>query len=110
MAAGPDYRVYGEIKGVAPEAWERLAGDCPLETAEYADGVLTLEHEGRWADVEGFLEARAETFGPEASGHCDAIDNDAWTITRYVVDKGLMTSQTFGINDVLENTVKEGNL
>jgi len=110
MPAGPDLRVYGEIKGMAAAAWEGLAGDCPLETAELEGDTLTLEHEGRWVDVEGFMDALAEVLGPEASGHLDAIDNDAWTITRYVVEAGVVTSQTFGINDVLENTVKEGNL
>jgi hypothetical protein len=110
MRNGPDLRVYGEIKGLAPAAWQALAGQCPLETADYADGTLALEHEGRWVDVEGFMDALAANLGPEAAGHLDAIDNEAWTITRYVLEAGKMTSQTFGINDILENTVKDGNL
>ena len=61
-------------------------------------------------DSDSFLEALCDGLSPGGGGHADVIDNDAWTITRYVVDKGRMTSQTFGINDVLENTVKEGNL
>ena len=110
MAAGPDYRVYGEIRGLAPQAWARLAGECPLETADYADGILSLEHEGRWVDVAGFMDAVAAVLEPQASGHCDAIDNDAWTITRFALRPGEALSQTFGIDDVLENTKGEGNL
>ena len=110
MPVGPDLRVYGEVRGLSEAAWAGLAGECPFDTADYADGVLSLEHEGRWVDAEGFLDALAAVVGPEGEGHCDVIDNDAWTITRYVLQAGKMSSQQFGINDVLENTVKDGNI
>jgi hypothetical protein len=103
-------RVYGEVRGLAAAAGAGLAAVCPFETAEYADGVLALEHEGRWADVDGFIDALAAVTDAGCHGHLDVIDNDAWTITRYVLAAGKMTSQTFGINDVLENTVSEGNI
>ena len=48
--------------------------------------------------------------GANSAGHCDVIDNEAWTITRYVLEGGKLSSQTFGINDMLENTVKDGNI
>ncbi|MHC1791377.1 hypothetical protein [Solidesulfovibrio sp.] len=110
MPVGPDMRVYGEVRGLTGAAWAGLAGECPFETADYADGVLALEHEGRWADVEGFMDALAAVIDAGVSGHLDVIDNEAWTITRYRVEAGKMTSQLFGINDVLENTVNEGNI
>ena len=110
MPVGPDLRVYGEVRGVTDAAWASLAGDCPFETAEYADGTLSLEHEGRWVDAASFLDALAAVTGANGSGHCDVIDNEAWTITRYALDSGKLSSQTFGINDVLENTVKDGNI
>ena len=110
MPVGPDLRVYGEVRGLSEAAWAGLAGECPFETAVYADGVLSLEHEGRWVDAEGFLDALAAVVGPKGEGHCDVIDNDAWTITRYGLAPGKCTSQTFGIDDVLENTKSEGNI
>ncbi|OLN25087.1 hypothetical protein DVDV_3632 [Desulfovibrio sp. DV] len=110
MPVGPDLRVYGEVRGLSEAAWARLADECPFETADYADGVLSLEHEGRWVDVESFMDALAGAVDAGGQGHLDSIDNDAWTITRYVLEAGKMTSQTFGINDVLENTVKDGNI
>jgi hypothetical protein len=107
---GPDLRVYGEARGLPEAAWRRLASDCPLETAAWADEGLTLEHEGRWVDVLPFLEAVAEALAPGGDGHADVIDNEAWTITRCLLFPGKMTSQTFGIDDVLENTKAEGNI
>ena len=110
MPVGPDLRVYGEVRGLTAAAWAGLAGECPFETVEYADGILALEHEGRWVDAESFLDALAGVAGATSAGHCDVIDNEAWTITRWVLEGGKWSSQTFGINDVLENTVKDGNI
>lgn len=110
MRVGPDMRIYGEVRGLPAAAWERLAPECPFETAAYADGVLSIEHEGRWADVDPFMDDVAAALGPGGEGHLDVIDNDAWTITRYVLSPGRCRSQVFGINDVLENTKSEGNI
>ena len=110
MSVGPDLRVYGEVRGLTEAAWASLAVECPFETADYAAGVLTLEHEGRWVDAAEFLEALAGGTGAGGAGHCDVIDNEAWTITRFVLADGKWSSQTFGINDILENTVKDGNI
>ena len=103
-------RIYGEVRGLSVDAWERLAPECPFETADYADGVLSIEHEGRWADVDPFMDDVAAALAPGGGGHLDVIDNEAWTITRYALSPGVCRSQSFGINDVLENTVKDGNL
>ena len=110
MPVGPDLRVYGEVRGLTEAAWAGLAGECPFETADYAAGTLALEHEGRWVDAEEFLAALAGVAGANSAGHCDVIDNEAWTITRWVLNGGKWSSQRFGINDVLENTVKDGNI
>lgn len=110
MRLGPDLRVYGEIRGLSSEAWARLAPDCPFATADYADGVLAIEHEGRWVDSEAFLAALVAALGPDGEGHADLIDNEAWTITRCALGPGKLDCQTFGLDDVLENTKGEGNL
>lgn len=106
----PAFRVYGEVRGLSAEAWTRLAGECPFESALYNEGSLEFEHEGRWLDADGFLETLVQALSPEGAGHADVIDNDAWTITRYVLGPGKVASQQFGIDDVLENTKGEGNL
>ncbi|WP_428562772.1 MAG: hypothetical protein ACP59X_22280 [Solidesulfovibrio sp. DCME] len=106
----PDLRVYGQARGLSPEAWAGLAAACPFEGAAYADGVLEIEYEGRFLDADSFLEALCDALSPGGSGHADVIDNDAWTITRYGLSPGRCTSQTFGIDDVLENTKSEGNI
>ena len=110
MRVKPDMRVYGEVRGLSEAAWAALAPGCPFEGAVYAAGLLEIEHEGHWVDVESFLEAVAAALGPEGGGHLDVIDNDAWTITRHGLAPGKCTSQAFGIDDVLENTKSEGNI
>lgn len=106
----PAFRVYGEVRGLSPEAWAALAPGCPLESAQYRDGTLAFEHEAGWVDAEGFLEELARALSPDGDGHADIIDNDAWTITRFTLSPGKAISQQFGIDDVLENTKGEGNL
>lgn len=110
MQLGPDLRVYAEVRGLPEAAWTTLAPDCPFDGAGWADGVLTIEHEGRWVDALDFLMAVARALPPGGTGHADIIDNEAWTITRCQVLPGKLESQEFGLNDVLENTVSEGNI
>lgn len=106
----PDLRVYAEARGLTPEAWAGLVADCPFEEAVYAAGTLEIEYEGRFVDADSFLEALCAALSPGGSGHADVIDNDAWTITRYLLSPGKCASQAFGIDDVLENTKSEGNI
>lgn len=106
----PDLRVYGEVRGLSPEAWTGLEPQCPLSGVTYADGGLEIEHEGGWVDVDSFLEALCTVLSPGGGGHADRIDNEAWTITRYTLAPGKCSSQQFGIDDVLENTKGEGNI
>jgi len=104
----PALRAYGEARGLAPAAWAALAPDCPFETARYADGVLSLEHEGCWVDAEAFVRELASALGPGGEGHLDVIDNAAWTFCRYHLVAGNFEKQQFGIDDVLEHTKNEG--
>lgn len=110
MRLGPDLRVYAEVRGLPEAAWKALSPECPFEGARFADGVLSIEHEGRWADALDFLMAVARALPPGGEGQADVIDNEAWTITRCQLSPGKLDSQEFGLNDVLENTVSEGNL
>lgn len=110
MRLAADLRVYGEIRGLSQAAWRKLAPDCPLQGAVWADGVLNLEYEGGWVDALPFLEAVATALGPEGDGDADIIDNEAWTITRCHLAAGKLKSQTFDIDNVLENTKGEGNI
>lgn len=110
MRLGPDLRVYGEVRGLSEAAWKALAPECPFADVRYADGLLEIEHEGGWVDGEPFLEALVAALDPDGDGHVDLIDNEAWTITRCVLGPGKRACQTFGLDDVLENTKGEGNI
>jgi hypothetical protein len=107
---GLDLRVYAEVRGLSEAAWRRLAPECPFAAASYADGRLAIEHEGRWVDGEAFWDALVAALEPGGEGHLDLIDNEAWTITRCTLGPGKRDCQTFGLDDVLENTKGEGNI
>ena len=110
MRVGPDMRIYGEVRGLPAAAWATLAPECPFAAATYAADVLSIEHEGHWVEVEPFMESVVAALRPDGEGHLDVIDNEAWTITRYTLGPGKCVSQSFGIDDVLENTKSEGNI
>jgi hypothetical protein len=99
----PDVRIYGELRGLTPEAWDRLRGDLPLfAEASLAGTTATIEHEGYTIDledVEAFLNAAVPLC---SGGHLDYIDNRAWTMARYVIEDGRLRSRKVGLNAVLE--------
>lgn len=108
MRLEPALRVYGEVRGLDRAGWEALVAVCPFDEARYADGVLSLTHEGGWVDAEALVRALAASVGPDGEGDLDIIDNAAWTFTRYRLTPGNFTKQCFGIDDVLEHTKAEG--
>jgi len=109
MRALSDYRVYGQVWGLTEELFEKIAEDAPFDTVDFEDGVLVLEHEGGWVDVESAVEDIASVLPEGGEGHVDFIDNLDWTITRYVLFPNGYESETFGCDDVLEHTKGEGN-
>jgi hypothetical protein len=99
----PDVRIYGELRGVSPEAWDRLREDMPLfGQADLRGSTATIEHEGFMIDledVEAFLDAAVPLC---SEGHLDYIDNQAWTMARFVIEDGRLRSRKVGLNAVLE--------
>jgi len=109
MRPGVDFRIYGRIRGLSPEAAGKLAAEAPFETARAVAGGIEIEHEGRYVDVEEFL-ARAVSLLPEGGdGDVDVIDHEAWTITRYALRPGDLQAVSHGLDDVLDHTKNEGN-
>lgn len=109
MRALSDYRVYGQVWGLTEELFERIAAESPFETAVFEEGVLVLEHEGGWIDVESAVEDIVQALPEGGEGNVDLIDNLDWTVTRYVLFPGGYESETYSCDDVLEHTKGEGN-
>lgn len=109
----PDLRVYGEIKGLSDTAWAdpaltELREGLWLDRLERdpKSGVVEIEHEGRnltdAADLGAFLELAATLLSEGGSGHAEHIDNDAWTLTRFVLAPGKVDRKTLPIDAVLD--------
>lgn len=98
----PDFRIYGTIRGLSPEDFKAIECELPFETVDFTDGVLDLEHEGTWLDVEDILESICHVFGPEARGGIDLIDNQEWELTRFTIKPGGFESRLLPLNNVLE--------
>lgn len=109
MRALSDYRVYGQVWGLTEELFEGIADETPFETADFEEGVLVLEHEGCWIDVESAVEDIASILPEGGEGYVDFIDNLDWTVTRYVIFPGGYESETYSCDDILEHTKGEGN-
>jgi hypothetical protein len=98
----PVLRVYGLVRGLAPEAARELATRLPFEHASPKGEVLDIEHEGVFVDVEQGAETIAQALPPGGSASLDVIDHEAWTVTRYRIAPGRVTARAFGVDDVLD--------
>ncbi|MFW5490458.1 MAG: hypothetical protein ACNI3A_18875 [Desulfovibrio sp.] len=98
----PDFRIYGTIRGLSPEDFKAIEADLPFETIDYTDGVLDLEHESSWLDIDDMLDTIKHVFGSEARGGIDLIDNQEWELTRYTIKPGGYESRKLPLNNVLE--------
>jgi len=110
VGARSDYRVYGQVWGLSEEAAGRLAVELPFSSALFEDGVLVLEHEGGWIDVEEAARGIAEALPEGGEANVDLIDNVDWTVTRYAIYPGRCESETYNADDILEHTKNEGNV
>lgn len=81
-------RTYGDFHGLKPEDFERLRPDLPFSKVVYQDGVLSVDYEGHYIDVEGFLDAITPLLPPPGWGMLDFIDQIDWKLTRYVIRDG----------------------
>ena len=73
------------------------------ETFVFREGdMLRLSFEGQYFPVDEALELLDGLLPESAEGRFDAIDMDAWTITRHLYAKGKRHSNTRSLNDVLE--------
>lgn len=109
MRPGVPYRIYGRIRGLAPEAARELAAIAPFDTARAGAGGIEIEHEGRYVDVEEFLARAVALLSEGGDGDVDVIDEEAWTITRYALRPGDFQAVSHGLDDVLDHTKGEGN-
>lgn len=97
------YRIYGTVWGIPPEGAARLKAELPFEGVSYTNGVLDIDHEGVWVDVEAALDLLVNRMGEDGRGGVDVIDNLEWQITRYTLRPGGYSSKTMDLDNVLDS-------
>ncbi len=96
-------RVYADIHGLSPEAFEEIRHSMPFDQVVYKDRILAVGFEGHYIDVEPFLNDIARLIDDDGWGKLDFIDQLEYALKRYVIKKGSYT-----IKDVMLDNVMEG--
>jgi len=78
-----------------------------LDEVEYDGRVLRFWHECNYMDAESLFTRLAGRAGGQAHGGLDVVDREDWTITRYVLERGAVTSCTIPLNEVLDAKANE---
>jgi len=103
-------RVYADIRGLTPEAYEEIRGSMPFNKAVYKDGLLNVDFEGHYIDVEPFLIDVARLLSPGGWGKLDYIDQIDYALTRYVIVPGSYKAQEVLVDNVVEGVHQESGV
>ncbi len=96
-------RTYGDFYGLSPEDFERIRPGLPFSKVVYRDGVLSVDFEGHYIDVEVFLDEIAPLLGEKGSGKLDFIDQIDNALIRYVVEKRAWKAHHIDVEHVVDS-------
>ena len=103
-------RVYADIQGLSQAAFEELRQTMPFDQVVYKDGLLNVDFEGHYIDVEPFLEDVARLLDDDGWGKLDFIDQIDYALTRYVIKKGSYTTKDVLVDNVVEGVNQESGV
>ncbi|OGR37458.1 MAG: hypothetical protein A2051_07350 [Desulfovibrionales bacterium GWA2_65_9] len=95
-------RVYADIHGLSPEAFEEIRHSLPFDQVVYKDRILAVDFEGHYIDVEPFLDDIARLMDEDGWGKLDFIDQIDYALKRYVIKKGSYRSVDVMLDNVME--------
>lgn len=103
-------RVYADIHGLSPEAYEEIRQTMPFDQAVYTNRVLSVDFEGHYIDVEPFLNDCARLLDEGGWGKLDFIDQIDYALTRYVLKKGEWKAKDVLVDNVVEGVKQEAGV
>lgn len=103
-------RVYADIHGLSPEAYEEIRQSMPFDQAVYKDRVLNVDFEGHYIDVEPFLADVARLMDDNGWGKLDFIDQIDYALTRYIIKKGEWKAKDVLVDNVVEKVHQESGV
>lgn len=101
-----DVRVYGDISGLSDHDFKEIRPSLPFEKIVYENGVLSVDYEGHYIDIDDFLDEIRNRLHNHGWAKVDYIDQVEWKLTRYELNNGNFTEQDINIDDFLEPTKK----
>ncbi len=96
-----DIRTYGDFHGLSQEDFEAIRDEIPYPQVEFKDGVLKVDHEGKFIWIDDFLDRMVELLGDKGWGGVDFIDHLDKKLTRYDIRGGKMTKKTIDFDQAL---------
>ncbi|WP_027179161.1 hypothetical protein [Maridesulfovibrio bastinii] len=102
-----DVRVYGDVSGFSAEDFEEIRHSLPFEKIVYEDGVLSVDYEGHYIDIDDFLDEIKNRLDSKGWAKVDYIDHVEWKLTRYEMIDGKFTERVVNVDAVLEPTKNE---
>lgn len=99
-------RIYGQVRGLAPERLEELSSQ-ELDPFQLVDGQLEADYLGSYLDIEPLLQKIAGALGPEGRGQVDYLDYQDWELIRYQLEPGSWTYKLIDPDLALEKYHQE---
>lgn len=103
-------KAYGSFSPMAENTFSALRKICsmamPLDPENsplsFNDDLCLLSFEGIYFPVEDFIRQLKESMTPQMAGKLDYLDLEKWRMTRYLLEKGQISSKTVSLNHVLD--------
>jgi len=100
-------KVYGSISCVNQQLYDAaklVVDEQDEDTIELDGDFFTITFEGIYFMIDEFIEAIKPHLTKDCSGKIDYIDVDEWTLTRFWIDNGIITSNSAGLNHVMDHS------
>lgn len=97
-------QIFGTFLGISEQAFEALKPHLEgFDEVAYADGRVTVDHEGWHSDLEAVAQAVADAMTGKLESALDEINHDMNIITRYAMGAGgQVRSITRDLDDVVQ--------
>ena len=102
-------KVYGHVWPIEKNVLEALRGyfsDSGHMAMEdmlvYENDMLRISFEGIYFDIEEVMSTLKKYLQATSQGKVDYIDLEAWTLTRYSIDNGIICISSASLNAVMD--------
>ncbi|NJB67192.1 hypothetical protein GGQ74_000832 [Desulfobaculum xiamenense] len=92
-------KIFGTFNGISPEAYEELRPELTFDEVEYANGTVTIAHDGYHPGAELLVIRVMECMREGAESGLDILDHDENTIIRYAIEHDGFRTRVINMDD-----------